>query len=102
MPPSTIKRPNAWKLTCGSHCLPITWCISPFAFKAADIHDSWDTLRQRMRSHMRVTTTMAYQGITRHCTFAKLLALSLGSKQSIRHGFTSKSRRNTCKTIIPG
>ena len=26
--------------------------------KAADIHDSWDTLRQRMRSHMRVTTTM--------------------------------------------
>jgi transposase len=26
--------------------------------KAAGIHDSWDTLRQRMRSHMRVTTTM--------------------------------------------
>ncbi|MBL0011915.1 MAG: hypothetical protein IPP22_14995 [Nitrosomonas sp.] len=48
-----------WKVTCGSHCLPITWCAShPFALKAADIHDSWDTLRQRMRSHMRVTTTM--------------------------------------------
>jgi len=26
--------------------------------KADGIHDSWDTLRQRMRSHMRVTTTM--------------------------------------------
>ena len=26
--------------------------------KTAGIHDSWDTLRQRMRSHMRVTTTM--------------------------------------------
>ncbi len=26
--------------------------------KDHDIHDSWDTLRQRMHSHMRVTTTM--------------------------------------------
>lgn len=26
--------------------------------KGEGIHDSWDTLRQRMRSHMRVTTTM--------------------------------------------
>jgi len=39
-------------------------CLSPgvhhirLRLKAADIHDSWDTLRQRMRSHMRVTTTM--------------------------------------------
>jgi transposase len=29
--------------------------------KAKGIHDSWDTLRQRMRSHMRVTTTMRTQ-----------------------------------------
>ena len=29
--------------------------------KAKGIHDSWDSLRQRMRSHMRVTTTMRTQ-----------------------------------------
>ena len=29
-----------------------------FRLKDQGIHDSWDTLRQRMHSHMRVTTTM--------------------------------------------
>ncbi|MBL0012147.1 MAG: hypothetical protein IPP22_16785 [Nitrosomonas sp.] len=32
--PVTIKRPNAWKVTCGSHCLPITCVHHPFAFKS--------------------------------------------------------------------
>ncbi|MBL0011294.1 MAG: hypothetical protein IPP22_10470 [Nitrosomonas sp.] len=71
-------------------------CITSVCLKMPDIHDSWDTLRQRMRSHMRVTTTMRTKdNKTLHIRKAARPEPWQQASNLSGTGFTSKSRRNT-------